>query len=64
MLYDAQHVYVNGESFRAGGRDAGLLRRLADQRGLGAADVRRLSAQARATLDEWARAGWLQEEPK
>jgi 50S ribosomal protein L16 3-hydroxylase len=22
MMYDAQHVFINGEAFRAGGRDA------------------------------------------
>ena len=60
MMYDAHHVFVNGESFRAGGRDARLLRQLADRRSLAAADVARLSADARATLDDWAAAGWLQ----
>ncbi|MFS2056399.1 cupin domain-containing protein, partial [Variovorax sp. CT11-76] len=29
MLYDARHLYINGESFRAGGADATLMRRLA-----------------------------------
>lgn len=60
MLYDARHVFVNGESFRASGRDAGLLRRLADRRRLSAADVSRFSAEARAVLDDWAGAGWVQ----
>jgi 50S ribosomal protein L16 3-hydroxylase len=60
MMYDARHVFINGESFRSGGRDAQLLRRLSDQRRLAAADVARLSADARATLGEWAAAGWLQ----
>jgi 50S ribosomal protein L16 3-hydroxylase len=60
MMYDARHVFINGEAFRAGGLDARLLRRLSDQRRLGAADVARLSAGARATLQEWADAGWLQ----
>ncbi len=60
MMYDARHVFINGESFRAGGRDAILLRRLADRRRLAPAEVLRLSAQARATLDEWASAGWLE----
>lgn len=59
MLYDARHVYVNGESFKAGGRDARLLRRLADDRRLRADELPGLSPQARATLDEWARSGWL-----
>ena len=34
MLYDARHVFINGESFRAGGRDARLMRQLADRRRL------------------------------
>jgi 50S ribosomal protein L16 3-hydroxylase len=59
MVYDRQHVFINGESFRAGGRDATLMRRLADRRALGARDVALLSADARALLDEWAAAGWL-----
>ena len=36
MLYDERHVFINGESFRAGGRDATLMRRLADRRALDA----------------------------
>ena len=60
MMYDARHVFINGESFRAGGRDARLLRQLSDRRGLAAAEVARLSADARGTLDDWADAGWLQ----
>jgi 50S ribosomal protein L16 3-hydroxylase len=59
MLYDAAHVFLNGESFRAGGRDAALMRRLADSRGLSAADVTRLSAGARELLDQWTEDGWV-----
>ncbi|MEW6704240.1 MAG: cupin domain-containing protein [Pseudomonadota bacterium] len=59
MMYDAQHVFLNGEAFRAGGRDAQLMRRLADRRQLSAADVARLSDAARKLVDEWAQAGWL-----
>jgi 50S ribosomal protein L16 3-hydroxylase len=59
MAYDDHHVFVNGEAFVAGGRDARLVRRLADQRQLAAADVARLGAEARALVDEWADAGWL-----
>jgi 50S ribosomal protein L16 3-hydroxylase len=62
MMYDARHVFINGEAFRAGGLDARLLQRLSDQRRLAAEDVARFSADARATLQEWAAAGWLQEE--
>ncbi len=59
MLWDDAHVFINGESFRAGGRDATLMRRLADQRRLAAADLAGLSEEARALLDAWIEAGWL-----
>jgi 50S ribosomal protein L16 3-hydroxylase len=60
MLYDAHHVYINGDSVRASGKDAALLRRLADERGLDAGAVRGASRAARALLREWFDAGWLQ----
>jgi 50S ribosomal protein L16 3-hydroxylase len=59
MLYDARHVYINGESLRAGGRDARMMQGLADRRKLDARAVRALSPQARALLDEWLGSGWL-----
>jgi 50S ribosomal protein L16 3-hydroxylase len=59
MMYDEHHVFINGESFRAAGRDARLMRRLADDRTLRRADVRALSRSAADLLDDWARAGWL-----
>lgn len=60
MLYDEAHVFLNGESFRASGRDAALMRCLADSRALSAAEVGRLSAQARELLDQWTEDGWVQ----
>ena len=59
MLYDERHVFINGESFRAGGRDARLMRRLADERRLAGPDCERLSEGARDLLDEWHQHGWL-----
>jgi 50S ribosomal protein L16 3-hydroxylase len=59
MVYDARQVFINGESFRAGGSDARLMRRLADERALMADEVRRLGADARALIAEWLQAGWL-----
>jgi len=59
MMYDAAHVFINGQSFRAGGRDATLMRRLADGRALSAADVARLSEGARDLLDQWTEDGWV-----
>ncbi|MEP6739387.1 MAG: cupin domain-containing protein [Caldimonas sp.] len=62
MLYDDGHVFVNGESFRAGGRDATLMRRLADQRRIDAKGVAGLSAEAHDLLLQWAEAGWCADE--
>ena len=61
MMHDARHVFVNGESWRAGGRDATLMRRLADRRELGAAELARASAGAKDLLRSWCEAGWLHE---
>jgi 50S ribosomal protein L16 3-hydroxylase len=58
MMHDADHVFVNGESWRASGRDAVLMRRLADGRRLEAAETARASAGARALLLSWCEAGW------
>ena len=59
MMYDQQHVFINGESYRASGRDAALIRRLADDRELSALDAGRISKQARAMLSDWCEAGWV-----
>jgi len=59
MMYDAQHIFINGESYRAGGKDARLMRRLSDERRLNAKDVRQLGADARELLDEWKASGWV-----
>ncbi len=59
MMYDTWHVFINGESFCASGRDAKLMRRLADARRLTLRDVQSLSADARELVAQWAQAGWL-----
>ncbi|MES2956670.1 MAG: cupin domain-containing protein [Pseudomonadota bacterium] len=59
MAYDARHIFINGESLRAAGRDARLVRMLADRRRLDAASMHRASAQAQALLAEWLGNGWL-----
>ena len=61
MMHDASHIFVNGESWRAAGRDAALMRRLADRRRLAPAELAGASAQARALLSSWCEAGWLHE---
>uniref|UniRef100_UPI00097BFC1C JmjC domain-containing protein n=1 Tax=Pelomonas sp. KK5 TaxID=1855730 RepID=UPI00097BFC1C len=60
MMYDRAHVFINGESFRAGGRDARLMKVLADERRLAARQVAQLSEGAREVLDQWAEDGWVQ----
>ena len=59
MLYDERHVFINGEAFRVAGRDARLLRLLADQRHLSASQCARLGPQAQEALSEWLRSGWM-----
>lgn len=59
MLYDEQHVFINGEAFRAGGRDARLMQRLADDRRLDVKVVQQASEAAQALLADWFEAGWL-----
>ena len=59
MMYDAAHVFINGESFRAGGRDARLMRALADTRALTAAQLAQLSQSAHELVNQWAQAGWV-----
>jgi 50S ribosomal protein L16 3-hydroxylase len=59
MMYDERHIFINGESFRVSGRDARLLRALADTRTLEAHQIKALSEDALAALDEWHADGWL-----
>lgn len=63
MLYDRSHIYINGESYRAAGSDARVLRCLADQRVLTASEVGKLSDEAWDLVKEWAQAGWLVQDP-
>jgi 50S ribosomal protein L16 3-hydroxylase len=62
MLYDADHVFINGQAYEAAGRDAQLMQRLADCRRLQAAERRRLGAGAAALLSQWLADGWVHAE--
>lgn len=62
MMYDAHHIFINGESYLAGGRDAALMRRLADERRLGPGVLARASVDARELLGSWLDAGWVVED--
>ena len=59
MMYDDHHVFINGESYRAKGADAVLMRVLADQRRLSAKAIRKASQGALDLLADWQAAGWL-----
>lgn len=59
LLYDEDHIFANGESWRAAGRDAALLRRLADERRLDAKALKGASEAARGLLLSWLESGWL-----
>lgn len=61
MMYDSDHLFINGESYRAKGADAALMQRLANQRYLAASDLRKASKGAIALLGDWHEAGWLQQ---
>jgi len=59
LLYDEHHVFINGESFLASGRDATLIRGFADTRCLTAKAVAQLSAGAQELVHDWCTAGWV-----
>lgn len=58
MMYDAHHIFINGESYRAAGRDATLMRRLADERQLTPRELARASDDALELLSSWCDDGW------
>ena len=59
MMFDAEHIFINGESFNASGRDAALMRTLANERLLSGQEVGKLDEEAFELLVAWAEAGWL-----
>jgi 50S ribosomal protein L16 3-hydroxylase len=63
MMYDDKHIFINGESYRAAGRDATLMRRLADQHALLPADLSRASDEALELIASWCEAGWAHSRP-
>jgi 50S ribosomal protein L16 3-hydroxylase len=59
MIYDEHHIFINGDSYRASGRDAKLMRQLADERRLDSRDMAKASPAAVALLQDWCDDGWL-----
>ena len=60
MMYDAKHIFINGESYLAGGKDAKLMQKLADTRVLTRREVQQFSDDALELLSEWVDAGWAE----
>jgi 50S ribosomal protein L16 3-hydroxylase len=60
MMYDDHHIFLNGESWRAAGKDAVLMRKLANQRALNESELATASPEAVRLLLEWCDDGWLQ----
>jgi 50S ribosomal protein L16 3-hydroxylase len=59
LLYDKQHLFINGSTRPWPAEGAQALARLADRRTLGARDVAALPAPAAALLHDWYRDGFL-----
>jgi 50S ribosomal protein L16 3-hydroxylase len=59
MMFDTHHIFINGESFTATGKDALTMRQLANERELNVKQVQKISAQARELVLSWVQAGWL-----
>lgn len=59
MMYDHKHIFINGESFKVGGRDALVLHQLADDRAINGQKFKLLSSDAKDALLDWANEGWL-----
>ena len=63
MMYDAEHIFINGESYRAAGADAKLMRELADLRVLSPKALSRASDEALELLSVWCADGWAHAQP-
>jgi 50S ribosomal protein L16 3-hydroxylase len=60
MLYTAQALFFNGEAVDAALASSALLRQLADQQNLSAAQVQTATSAELAALADWCAIGWLQ----
>lgn len=59
MLYDQRHVFINGESFKASGVDAKIIKKFSNSRLLSTAHIQQLSDDALELVSEWYEAGWI-----
>ena len=61
MLFEDKHVFINGESYLASGRDGLLMKRFANERILQPETLQRASEGAKSLLSNWLEAGWIHE---
>jgi 50S ribosomal protein L16 3-hydroxylase len=61
MLFDDKHIFINGESFRAAGQDAKLLRKLANDKFLPQVQASKFSENAAELMQAWWEEGWWQQ---
>lgn len=59
MMYDDRFIFFNGESWYAKGRDAQLLKKLADQQYLEASDLQKASEATISLMRDWVKFGWM-----
>jgi 50S ribosomal protein L16 3-hydroxylase len=59
MSFDAKHMFINGQSFQCAGKDAKLLRKLANERQIDAHELRAGSPALMPAIGEFAKEGWL-----
>jgi 50S ribosomal protein L16 3-hydroxylase len=58
MLFDRHHIFINGESFKATGTDARVLKKLAKDKVLSKAWAAKLSSGASELMRSWWEEGW------
>jgi 50S ribosomal protein L16 3-hydroxylase len=58
MLFDRHHIFINGESFKAAGADAKVLKKLANEKLLDKAWSSKLSPAAAELMRAWWEEGW------
>jgi len=59
MMYDDRFIFLNGESWYAKGRDAQMLKKLADQKYLELGDLQKAPEAAISLMRDWVKFGWL-----
>lgn len=59
MLYDDAYIFINGESWRATGKDKMLMRLLANQRTLSKKELLNATDDALGLMENWLDVGWL-----